>query len=139
MFENICQKIFYEDNEKRIIIFCRLSVMMARYSLICWLQVSLVWNSCILSPNYIQWTVKAVDVITVKLPLFPNVISYFKRKFLTCTGIRTLDLHFSSLEIYHLSYPGSVASIHFNISLETRIPLSRPCGLWHNLPSVIKL
>ena len=45
-------------------------------------------------------------------------ISDSKRKIRTWTGIRTLDLHMSSLILYQLSYPGSIANAGLNISLE---------------------
>ena len=46
------------------------------------------------------------------------LLSDFKRKIWTRTGIRTLDLQISSLALYQLSYPDSIASSCSNSPLE---------------------
>ena len=43
----------------------------------------------------------------------------FKRKIQTRTGIRTSNLHISSLALYHLRYPGSIDIIGPNHILKT--------------------
>ena len=42
----------------------------------------------------------------------------FKRKILSWTRIRTLDLHTSRLVLYHLTHPGSIDGTGLNISLD---------------------
>ena len=54
--------------------------------------------------------------------------SDLKRKIWTWTVIRTSHLRISSPVLYHLSYPGSLASSCSNLPLEMDATLARPCG-----------
>ena len=44
----------------------------------------------------------------------------FKRKILTWSEIWTSDLHISNLQLYHLSYPGSIDGSGLYLSLENQ-------------------